>query len=50
MLFVLFLTYAVLGAIFGVLQLGQKRRLKANAYAPDQTTEEDLQEEDEEEV
>lgn len=48
MLFVLFLTYAVLGAVFGVLQLGQKRRLKANAYAPDPTTEGDLQEEDEE--
>lgn len=50
MLFVLFLTYGTLGAVFGVLQLGQKRRIKANAYAPEQTTEEDLQEEDEEET
>ena len=47
MLFVLFLTYGTLGAVFGVLQLGQKRRIKANAYAPEQTAEEDLQEEDE---
>ncbi|MEK6628540.1 MAG: CDP-diacylglycerol--serine O-phosphatidyltransferase [Bdellovibrionota bacterium] len=52
MLFVLFLTYGTLGAIFGVLQLGKKRRqMRANAYAPEKTTEEDLQEEsDEEEV
>lgn len=49
MLFVLFLTYGTLGAIFGVLQLGKKRKLmKANAYAPESTKEEDLQEEQEE--
>lgn len=47
MLFVLFLTYGTLGAIFGVLQLGIKRRLlKANAYAPEDSKEEDLQEEE----
>ena len=50
MLFLLFLTYGTLGAIFGVLQLGKKRRLmKANAYAPEKTAEEDLQEEQDEE-
>ena len=49
MLFVLFLTYGTLGAIFGVLQLGKKRRLiKASVYAPEVTTENDLQEEQEE--
>lgn len=48
MLFVLFLTYGTLGAIFGVLRLGIKRRqLKTNAYAPENIKEEDLQEEDE---
>jgi len=50
MLFVLFLTYGTLGAIFGVLQLGKKRRqLRVNAYAPEKTSEEDLQEEEDEE-
>lgn len=49
MLFVLFLTYGTLGAIFGVLQLGKKRRMiKASVYAPEITKEEDLQEEIEE--
>lgn len=49
MLFVLFLTYGTLGAVFGVLQLGKKRKLmKANAYAPENTEEEDLQEEQDE--
>jgi CDP-diacylglycerol---serine O-phosphatidyltransferase len=49
MLFVLFLTYGTLGAVFGVLQLGKKRKLmKANAYAPEATKEEDLQEEEDE--
>ena len=47
MLFVLFLTYGTLGAIFGVLQLGKKHR-KASVYSPEQTTEEDLQEEQDE--
>lgn len=51
MLFVLFTTYGTLGAVFGVLQLGKKRRLmKANAYAPEKTAEDDLQEEEEEET
>ncbi len=49
MLFVLFLTYGTLGAVFGVLQLGKKRKLmKANAYAPESTEEQDLQEEQDE--
>ena len=49
MLFVLFLTYGTLGAIFGVLQLGKKRRLmKKNAYTIENTREEDLQEEEDE--
>lgn len=51
MLFVLFLTYGTLGAIFGVLQLGKKRKLlKATAYAPETTSEaeNDIQEEEEE--
>ena len=49
MLFVLFLTYGTLGAVFGVLQLGKKRRLiKASVYAPEVTTENDLQEEQDE--
>lgn len=43
MLFVLFLTYGILGAVFGVLQLGKKRRLiKASVYAPEVITENDL--------
>lgn len=50
MLFVLFLTYGTLGAIFGVMQWGKKRKLmKANAYAPEHAKEEDLQEEQDEE-
>lgn len=49
MLFVLFLTYGTLGAVFGVLQLGKKSKLiKASVYAPEVTTENDLQEEQEE--
>ncbi|MGZ3691246.1 MAG: CDP-diacylglycerol--serine O-phosphatidyltransferase [Pseudobdellovibrio sp.] len=49
MVFVLFLTYGTLGAIFGVLQLGKKRRLiKASVYAPEDTNENDLQEEQDE--
>lgn len=48
MLFVLFLTYATLGAIFGVLRLGKKRKeIKASVYAPESTLELDLQEEEE---
>jgi CDP-diacylglycerol--serine O-phosphatidyltransferase len=51
MLFVVFLTYGTLGAVFGVLQLGKKRKLlKATAYAPETTSESenDIQEEEEE--
>ncbi|MCE3009830.1 MAG: CDP-diacylglycerol--serine O-phosphatidyltransferase [Proteobacteria bacterium] len=33
-LFVLFLTYAVLGAIFGVLNFGKNKRIRANVYLP----------------
>lgn len=48
MLFVLFLTYATLGAIFGILRLGKKRKeIKASVYAPESTLELDLQEENE---
>lgn len=35
MLFVLFLTYALLGAIFGVLGIGRHRRAQANPYSSD---------------
>lgn len=49
MLFVLFLTYATLGAVFGILRLGKNRKLiKASVYAPETTTEHDLQEETDE--
>ncbi len=49
MLFVLFLTYATLGAVFGVLRLGKKQKqIKASVYAPEPTTEHDLQEEQDE--
>ena len=46
MLFILFFSYAVLGAIFGVLRLGKKQReIRASVYAPAGTNENDLQEE-----
>lgn len=49
MLFVLFFGYAVLGAVFGVFKLGKNaRRIRPSVYAPAQTNEEDLVEEDEE--
>jgi len=49
MLFVMFLTYATLGAVFGVLRLGKKQKqIKASVYAPEVTTEHDLQEEQDE--
>lgn len=48
MLFILFFSYALLGAIFGVLRLGKKQReIKASVYAPSETNETDLQEETE---
>ena len=49
MVFILFFSYALLGAIFGVLRLGKKQReIKASVYAPPETNETDLQEETEE--
>ncbi len=55
MLFFLFLTYAILGAIFGILKLGKKARLiKSSVYLPAPQThehdlvEEELEDEDEE--
>jgi len=46
MLFVLFLTYAILGAVFGILRIGKKQKqIKASVYAPAETNENDLQEE-----
>jgi CDP-diacylglycerol--serine O-phosphatidyltransferase len=46
MLFVLFFSYAVLGAIFGVMRWGKKQKqMRANVYAPENTNENDLQEE-----
>jgi CDP-diacylglycerol--serine O-phosphatidyltransferase len=49
MLFVLFFGYAVLGAIFGVFKLGKNvRKIRPSVYAPAQTNEDDLVEEDEE--
>ena len=48
MLFILFFSYALLGAIFGVLRLGKKQKeLKPSVYAPDATQETDLIEETE---
>jgi len=49
MLFVLFFGYAVLGAVFGVFKLGKNaRRIRPSVYAPAQTNEDDLVEEEEE--
>lgn len=51
MLFVLFMTYATLGAVFGVFRLGKNvRKLRPNVYAPAQVDEHDLVEEIDEEV
>lgn len=50
MLFVLFMGYAVLGAVFGVFKLGKNiRKIKPSVYAPASTHESDLYLEDEEE-
>lgn len=47
MLFFLFMTYALLGAIFGILRLGKNPRLfRANAYMPQNAHDPDLVEED----
>lgn len=49
MLFVLFMTYATLGAVFGVFRLGKNvRKLKPSVYAPARVDEHDLIEEVEE--
>lgn len=49
-LFLLFLTYTALGAVFGVLRLG-RRRIRSNAYIPEDSEHEtDLVEEDEDEL
>jgi CDP-diacylglycerol---serine O-phosphatidyltransferase len=46
MLFILFLSYATLGAIFGVLRLGKRyKQMPTNVYAPASVDEEDLIEE-----
>lgn len=53
MLFVLFMAYAALGAVFGVFKLGKNiRKIKPSVYAPAQVHESDLvlEEEDEEET
>lgn len=49
MLFVLFMSYAALGALFGILKLGKKaRHIRSSVYAPAPTHEQDLVEEDDE--
>lgn len=46
MLFVLFISYAVLGAVFGVFKLGKNvRKIRPSVYAPAQVNEDDLVEE-----
>ncbi len=46
MLFVLFMAYATLGAVFGVLRLGKRsKQMPANVYSPAVTNEADLMEE-----
>lgn len=51
MLFVLFMGYAVLGAVFGVFKLGKNiRKIKPSVYAPASTHESDLVLEEEEEI
>jgi CDP-diacylglycerol--serine O-phosphatidyltransferase len=48
-LFLLFLTYAILGAVFGVLRTGRRRRIKNNVYLPPVSSSEvDLIEEEDE--
>jgi len=50
MLFVLFMSYATLGAVFGVFKLGKNiRKIKPSVYAPAQVHESDLYLEEEEE-
>lgn len=50
-LFLLFLTYAILGAVFGVLNFGKNKRIKNSVYNPATVTNDsDLIEEEEEPV
>lgn len=50
-LFILFLTYAILGAVFGILNFGKNKRIRTNVYNPSQepTEDSDLIDEDDEE-
>lgn len=49
-LFILFMIYAVLGAVFGILNFGKNKRIRANVYNPAQVSNDpDLVEEDDEE-
>lgn len=51
MLFVLFLSYAVLGAVFGIFKLGKNvKKIRSSVYAPAQTNEQDLVEEFDEDI
>lgn len=45
-LFLLFLTYAVLGAVFGVLRFGKNKRIKSSVYMPALVNEQDLVEDE----
>lgn len=50
MLFVLFIGYAILGAVFGVFKLGKRAsKIRPSVYAPASVNENDLIEEDDEE-
>ena len=50
-LFLLFLTYAILGAVSGVLNFGKNKRIRNSVYLPlPQANEQDLVEEEDEEV
>lgn len=46
-LFLLFLGYAVLGAVFGVLRFGKNKRIRPSVYLPAQVNEQDLVEDEE---
>lgn len=49
MLFMLFMSYATLGAVFGIFRLGKHvKRIRPSVYLPAQVNEHDLVEEDEE--
>ncbi len=50
MLFILFMTYAVLGAVFGIFRLGKSvKKIRSSVYAPANTDEHDLVEENDDE-